>query len=175
MGGRVMRVEQPRMLSAGMGEVVMGFNEDVLHVSSLGSCVAVCLYSNKKNIALLGHVVLPEYKSRGQEPSLSKPVKYADIAIPYMVRILTSRYNVPLSDCRAKIVGGAQMFAVLRDVEDRLQIGMRNVAVIKKMLVDLGIELVAEETGGTTGRTVRFHATTKQLTIRTKGDQLTTY
>jgi len=46
-----------------------------------------------------------------------------------------------------------------------MQIGERNIKAAKRALRDLGIPLVAEDTGGTYGRTMRFHISDGKVTI----------
>lgn len=53
----------------------------------------------------------------------------------------------------AKIAGGAQMFA-FQNATDIMRVGTRNAEAAKKILKDLNIKIIAEDTGGTYGRTV---------------------
>jgi chemotaxis protein CheD len=63
------------------------------------------------------------------------------------------------------MAGGAQMFAFAGS-GDTMRIGPRNVESCKEMLVDLGIPLIAEDTGGNYGRTIELDSETGVLNIR---------
>ena len=66
----------------------------------------------------------------------------------------------------AKIAGGAQMFA-FANATDVMRVGARNAEASKKMLKDLGIRLIAEDTGGTYGRTVSINLENGDYIVKT--------
>ena len=70
------------------------------------------------------------------------------------------------SKLKAKIAGGAQMFQFSVG-SDLMRIGPRNVAAVKKALLELQIELLAEDCGGNNGRTIEFNPISKIVTIKT--------
>ena len=73
----------------------------------------------------------------------------------------------------AKIAGGAQMFSIPGALNPAnvpgpapgLHIGERNVDSTKKTLKELRIPLLAEDTGGSHGRTMYFNVGTGDVTI----------
>ena len=67
---------------------------------------------------------------------------------------------------KAKIAGGAQMFQFTSN-NDSMRIGPRNVEAVKAQLKILNIPLLAEDTGGNSGRTIEFNPQTSKLQIRT--------
>lgn len=70
-------------------------------------------------------------------------------------------------DMVAKLAGGAQMFEVTRS--EFMNIGKRNVEAAKKILDELKIPIVAEDTGGNYGRTIIFYSEDGRLEIKTIG------
>ena len=62
---------------------------------------------------------------------------------------------------KAKIAGGAQMFQF--GSSDTIRIGPRNVEAVKKELKRLSIPIIAEDTGGSSGRTIEFNPSTSML------------
>jgi chemotaxis protein CheD len=70
---------------------------------------------------------------------------------------------------KAKIAGGAQMFAVPGANTDFLAVGARNIKETTDMLAKAGVSLIASETGGNKGRTVEFSTSTWMLAIKTLG------
>ena len=73
----------------------------------------------------------------------------------------------------AKIVGGASMFGQLV-ASTGINVGERNVAATRDVLVAHGIPLVAEDTGLDYGRSVYFHLTDGRLEVRSlkRGDRV---
>lgn len=140
-----------------------------IRTSGLGSCVGVILYEETKNIAGMIHVMLPESSlSRSDELNVAK---FADTSIPAMIKILQAE-GLSTFRLKAKIAGGAQMFQ-LTIASDSMKVGPRNVEAVKEALSKHNIPIVAEDTGGNSGRTIEFNPDTKLLNIRTasKGEK----
>ena len=72
----------------------------------------------------------------------------------------------------AKMAGGAQMFA-FANATDIMRVGARNAAAAKEVLGQLGIPIVAEDTGGTYGRTVSINLESGSYHVKTidKGEK----
>ena len=81
-------------------------NKPVELVTSVGSCVAICLHDPVNKCGGLAHVMLPKSAIAPQEPL---PAKFADTAVPALAKAVRefSRSEARLS---AKIAGGANMF-----------------------------------------------------------------
>ena len=144
----------------GMGDVGFGKDDEVLVTLALGSCVALVIYDPKMKVGGLAHVMQPNSRSG----EAGKPGKYADTAVPYMLRNLV---NMGSSRERlvAKIAGGATMFPYA-DVSE--SIGKKNVDAVKDMLNRYGIRLIAEDTLGNVGRSVKFYVSNGKMLIKTK-------
>lgn len=131
----------------------------------LGSCVGVSLYDPGTGVGGLLHVMLPE--ARQAAGNALKPAKYADTGIAVLVDALRRR-GASLRRLEAKLAGGAQMFAGA-DEKFLFNIGQRNAEVARRVLKDLGIRVLAEDAGGTSGRTMILDTATGQVIIRTLG------
>ena len=70
----------------------------------------------------------------------------------------------------AKIAGGAQMFS-FQNKSELVRVGDRNVEASKKKLKELGIPIIAEDTGDSYGRTVIFYPETGDFVIRAVGKE----
>lgn len=125
----------------------------------LGSCVGIALYDQKKKAGGLLHVMLPD--STGFKDT-SKWEKFADLAIPKVVDELTG--DNPKSAV-AKIAGGASLFN-FSSKNKSLQIGKRNIEMVKKVLEDLGIPIIGEHIGGDSGRTMFVDLEKFDVTVR---------
>ncbi|WP_305880117.1 chemotaxis protein CheD [Sporosarcina sp. Marseille-Q4943] len=150
------------VIKVGIADMKVVHAPDTIRTSGLGSCVGVVLYDETKKIAGLLHIMLPD-SSLGRSESLN-PAKFADTGIYSLMEMLKAEGVRPLS-LKAKIAGGSQMFQF--GSSDSIRIGPRNVEAVKKELARLSIPLVAEDTGGSSGRTIEFDPVTSALNIRT--------
>ncbi|MDR3264910.1 MAG: chemotaxis protein CheD [Synergistaceae bacterium] len=131
----------------------------------LGSCIGLVIFDPVAKIAGMAHIMLPD--SRGAKTA-EKVGKFADIAVPTVIDEMIKK-GASKARMKAKIAGGAQMFALPDAPTDFLAVGSRNVKETTAFLAKAGIALVASDTGGNKGRTVEFSTTTWMLTIKTLG------
>jgi chemotaxis protein CheD len=68
----------------------------------------------------------------------------------------------------AKIAGGAKMFN-FSSKNDSMNVGKRNAEAVRKLLKALGIRIVADDCGGTFGRTITFNSENGDLKVKTIG------
>ncbi len=147
-----------KTLSVGMGQAMLGDRNTRLS-AILGSCVAVVLWHPRLNLGAMAHVVLPDSHGKSEMPA-----KFADTAVPYLVRTLESK-GCNRSGLMAKLAGGACMFKG----GGPLQIGDDNIAACRTHLQRLGIPIAAEDLGGTGGRKVTMDFTNGSLTVEIAG------
>lgn len=115
----------------------------------LGSCVAVCLWDSQLRVGGLNHFLLPS------PPSAEPPsARYGDTAIPWLLARLEA-LGSQRRTLRAKLFGGASVGPGVRS-SGRMHLGERNVELARRLLAELGISVVAEDLGGTSGRKLRF-------------------
>ena len=152
-------------------EIIVGVAEfytvtapQMLMCIGLGSCVGIAIYDLRAGIAGLAHAMLPRFDDGKDKQNAAK---YADSVIYVMVDELIER-GATKANLKAKIAGGAQMFQFLSS--DTLNIGLRNSDVAKETLKKEHIQLVAEDVGGTKGRTVRFNPTDGSYSIQIGGE-----
>jgi chemotaxis protein CheD len=131
-----------------MGELAVSSNAgDVLVSLGLGSCIGLALVDQRRGIAGLAHVMLPEALAGGGPAG-----KFADLAVPELIA-QTTALGTTKSMLKAVLVGGAQMFAL--GGSGALDIGVRNDTAVRAALAKERIAIVAAETGGSKGRTIR--------------------
>ena len=135
---------------------------NTIRTSGLGSCVGIVLYDEFKKIAGMVHIMLPD--SGLDRSKKINEAKYADTGIYTLMELLKAEGVRPMS-LKAEIAGGAQMFQF--GSSDTIRIGPRNVEAVKSELKRMGIRLMAEDTGGSSGRTIEFDPATCLLNIRT--------
>ena len=149
-------------LMARMAEIAVSRHEaDVLVALGLGSCIGVALLDRASLVAGLAHVVLPESRPGG-----STPGKFADTAIPELLRQVTG-LGGSASNLHAVLAGGAQMFAA--GTSAALDIGRRNEQAVRAALAAAGIPVTTTLTGGNAGRTMRVHIGAGLVTCKQAG------
>ncbi len=148
-------------ISVGIADLKIVRSPDVLVTFALGSCVGICLYDPNVKVAGMSHVLLP---SAAQMPNSNTPMKFADSAIPMLIRKMEI-FGVKAANMKAKIAGGAQMFAT-RGPSTIGNIGDRNVESVKATLAALRIPIIAEDTGKDYGRTLYFSPDDFKMVIK---------
>jgi chemotaxis protein CheD len=149
-----------------MGTVRMGEIEvskragDELVARGLGSCIGLALIDRASGVAGMAHVVLPE--SGGADPDHGK---FADLAVPALIAQM-QKAGAVLRRFEAVIAGGARMFDL-----GEMDIGARNAAAVYAGLARSGVTILAAETGGNRGRTLRLTVGEFIVTIKEAGGQ----
>jgi chemotaxis protein CheD len=134
-----------KTISVGISDYNIALMGDVLVTYALGSCVGICLYDPVSKIAGLSHIMLPTAADFLDSPSIVQMGKYADTAIELLMKQMLNS-GASRIRLRAKIAGGAQMFAPTNNTS-LAAIGERNVIAVKKELARLRVPIVAEDTG----------------------------
>lgn len=151
-------------IKVGMADLKHTRHPGGLLTLGLGSCVGIALYDKKTKMIGLAHIMLPwSFQAKNN----ANKAKFADTGIRLLLEnMLESGANK--RSIVAKIAGGAQMFAFSAS-SDMMRVGQRNVEATKIVLQELGIPLIAEDTGGNHGRTIEFYSEDGRLMIKTIG------
>lgn len=147
-----------------MGEVQVA-RDAILATFGVGSCVAIVLFDRESHIGGMAHVMLTSEKATSMQIA-AHPFRYVEKAIPelmtHMLKAGAKKYAL-----QAFLAGGAQMFSLYRDPSNA--IGPQNIAMAQQVLASSGIPITKEETGGKSGRNVRFDCSTGAIMIDAKG------
>ena len=157
------------MIKVGMADLNICHSPDAITTLGLGSCVGVALYDKTTHIAGLVHVMLPDSTKVRQNQNKAK---FADTGIDLLIEML-EKEGVRKQSLTAKIAGVAQMFAFSSNIV-MIRVGERNVEAVKQKLRDLGIRILAEDTGLNYGRTVEFYPETGDFVIKSVGKPVKT-
>ncbi|HEX8618106.1 MAG TPA: chemotaxis protein CheD [Thermoanaerobaculia bacterium] len=114
----------------------------------LGSCIAVGLWDDEREIGGINHFMLPH-----QPASFDPSDRFANFAMPRLIEKLVDA-GARETRLRAKVFGGACVLG-LSSTPDHL--GMKNRHAAIEFLAARRIPVVAEETGGDVGRKLIFH------------------
>lgn len=135
-------------------------NKPIELVTTVGSCVAICLYDFSNRCGGLAHIMLPKSGIASQD---CLPAKFADTAVPALVHAVR-KISGDKTCLSAKIAGGANLFSNLSN--NGPNIGAKNVEAVKAALCANKIELVAEDVGGPYGRRIAFNIGNGVATVR---------
>ena len=141
-----------------MGQIAL-IAEDELAGAVLGSCIGLAIYHPRFNVAAVAHIVLAQSAGRSGMPG-----KFADTAIPEMLRLLAAE-GVSPTGLVSKLAGGSNMFGS----NGPIQVGEANHAAVVELLKHSAIQVAAEDVGGSKGRRIRFDPTSKDMLIEIAG------
>lgn len=150
-----------RTVTVGISDLNVVKAPDILVTYALGSCVGICLYDSVTKIAGLSHIMLPS-SELNKDPK--QAYRFADTAIVILVQKMVAA-GASRARLKAKIAGGAQMFAAITK-SSISNIGDRNVAAVKKTLAELRIPIIADDTGKNYGRTLYLSAEDGSMRIK---------
>ncbi len=153
-----------RMIKVGMADLAVCKPPDNITTLGLGSCIGIALYDPTTKVTGLAHIMLPDSTQIRNNSNIEK---FADTGIQKLYDDML-KAGAKKGRIVAKIAGGAQMFA-LKD--SGMNVGARNALASKAKLKQLGIRLLAEDTGLNYGRTVEIYSANGDYVIKAVGKQ----
>ncbi len=151
-----------QQIRVGISELRVARAPAELATFGLGSCLGIVLYDPEQRLGGLAHTLLPAPRAGREEERRSK---FVNTAIGQMVEQL-EELGAVRGRLWAKVVGGANMFESLNPTPDE-GIGARNARSAREVLTAMGIPLLAEDVGGSHGRTVFFDLASGEVRVRT--------
>jgi chemotaxis protein CheD len=168
ISGAVNRYRDPRLereiVSIVVGGCVVTDDENLVIATTLGSCIAACIYDPDACIGGMNHFLLPDAK----HDKLSDSARYGSAAMEQLINRLLKQTG-RRDRLRAKVFGGANV-----NIGNALRgstIGQRNAEFVMDYLATEGIPTVSWDIGGTSARAVRFFPTTGRSQRRLVGDE----
>ncbi len=152
------------IIKVGMADLKTCKAPDGVTTLGLGSCVGIAIRDPITKVGGLAHAMLPDSTRIKNNSNI---YKFVDTGIDELVRLLVSQ-GASRTRLVAKIAGGAQMFS-FQNKSDMVRVGEQNVLASKKKLAEMGIPLLAEDTGLNFGRTVIFYPENGDFVIRAVG------
>ncbi|MBO5246267.1 MAG: chemotaxis protein CheD [Eubacterium sp.] len=157
------------VIKVGMADLKTGKSPDILTTLGLGSCIGIALWDPVTKIGGLAHVMLPDSMKIRNNSNIAK---FADTGITELVRQM-EELGVARKRIVAKIAGGARMFEVSGTTSVG-NIGEKNAIASKNKLKELGIPILAEDTGLNYGRTVELDCSNGNYIIKAVGKPIKT-
>lgn len=149
----------------GIGEIQAVQGEATFICIGLGSCIGLFVTDRTAGVSAMAHFMLPKAFDK---TTSDRPAKFADTGFVALVEMV-ERLGADRTRLKAIFAGGAHVLQS-RVVNTHLEFGIRNTRTVKEMIEEYGIEVLAEETGGTKGRTFSVDSSTGKATIRTAGE-----
>jgi chemotaxis protein CheD len=126
-------------------------------ITILGSCVSVCLYDKRQQIAGINHYLMP-----GSLEDEAGNAHKGHGAIRMLVKSMLNR-KCEIGDLQAKVFGGSNS---INKEDTKFDIGRRNIEVALELLKESNIPVVASHTGGVYGRKIIFNTGTGKVLMR---------
>lgn len=137
--------------------------EGVLAALALGSSLCICMYDEERRLGGMVHALLPCRSSeRGNSHRFC--VETAVLRL-YQAMLESGAQKETLC---AKMAGGARLFSY-QDRSRGEDVGRSNVEQAHRILQELHIPVIAEDTGENYGRTAYFYIEDGRLEIETAG------
>ena len=155
------------VIKVGMADLNLCRDPDIITTLGLGSCIGIALYDPSTKIGGLAHIMLPDSTKMRNNSNIAK---FADTGIEELLNRMIKAGAVK-SRLVAKIAGGAKMFEV-SGLSDIGNVGQRTAEASRAKLKQLGIRLIAEDTGLNYGRTVELHCDNGDYYIKSVGKPL---
>ena len=155
--------DEVQPIQIGMAEMVISKTPATI-ITTVGSCIALCMYDPIIKIGGMVHIVLPNNPFPSEEKKIKQ--KYADTAVMALFSGLILE-GADRERIRAKIAGGANMFLKFGLKCEALDIGANNAKMTKKKLAEIHVPLIAEDTGGNHARRIKFDTDSGRMTVIT--------
>lgn len=138
-----MKHETEQVITVIQGDFAISDGPQVVLTTVLGSCIAVCLHDRNRRIGGMNHFLLAGGGDR------SSSLRYGTNAMELLINGLLKRGS-DRGSLEAKIFGGASILGNGRNI------GASNAEFARDFLRDEAIPCLAESTGGSQARRIRF-------------------
>ena len=152
------------LIKVGMADLKVAKAPDTLTTLGLGSCIGLTLYDPVKKVGGLVHDRLQDSTKLKNNTNIAK---FGDTGIRELLKQILA-IGANQRRLVSKIAGGACMFET-SGLSSIGNVGARNAEQAKLVLKQLGIPLVAEDTGLNYGRTVELDCNTGDFLIKSVG------
>jgi len=131
-------------------------------VTVLGSCIAVCIFDQRKKIGGMCHYYLPE-PAQDKIITENEEDKYGVFAIKNLLRHFKENGS-RREDLLVKVVGGGHVLSQIAQSDDA--VGSANIKMARQIIRQFGLRIAAESVGGFHGRKVRFYSESGKLELK---------
>ncbi len=115
-------------------------SDDILVMTTLGSCIAACLWDRRAGIGGLNHFMLPESSGSPDDTAGGRGGRYGAFAMELLINQMM-KHGAARSQLEAKVFGGGQVVAGM----DTLNVGERNTRFVLDYLKTERIPVVSKD------------------------------
>jgi chemotaxis protein CheD len=134
--------------------------------TTLGSCVAVCLYDPFNKVIGMNHIMISREENKsGKLFCFQEDGKYGDCAMDLLLHEMLNQ-GAKLKNMLAKVFGGASLLKPSEACTADYCIGNENVKFALNYLTINSIPLVTKATGGEQGRVLRFYSSDLSVWVK---------
>lgn len=138
------------------GQMFVGENSEEIF-TTLGTCVAFCVYDQKKKMGGIIHYLLP----KKTEEETSNSLNYAEKAIPALLKELKNR-GCRKEDLHVTIIGGNS----IGETDISKEIATANVQIALEWVKKLGLSYYHRPSQGSEGQQILFKLASGELLIK---------
>jgi len=139
---------QAHTLKVFLGHHLVSDRPDVMMVTTLGSCVAACVYDPAAAVGGMNHFLLPDVPET-ETGAADAASRYGSVAMERLINEILSRGG-RRSRLEVKVFGGARV------IDSSLDVGRQNAAFVLDYLRREGLTLAGQDLGGTSARRVHY-------------------
>ncbi len=126
-------------------------------MTTLGSCISVCMHDPEARVGGMNHFLLPECRGAGSGNNLS--MRYGINAMETLFNEIIKRGGKK-SRLVVKAFGAGKVINITNDI------GARNQLFLKQYIADEGLKLATQDLGGNFPRGVIFYPSTGKAFVR---------
>ena len=156
------KIVEYNLIEVPMGGMGVAQAPHRLITRGLGSCLGIIFWDPLKKFGAMAHPMLPDInKARMQ----ANPSRFVNSAITTLLEEFEKKGSIR-SRIEIKFFGGAHMFSFI-NADSSLNVGQKNIDMAHQIFKEMGLKVLAEEVGGTFGRTVELNAETGKVLVKT--------
>jgi chemotaxis protein CheD len=155
-------VMESTLIEVQMGKMELAQAPERLVTRGLGSCLGITIYDPIKKIGAMVHPMLPDIDKSKIKSNQSRFVNSGiRLAMQELEKkgCFRSRFEV-------KMFGGAHMFSFI-NTDSALNVGQKNIEMAHAVFQEFNMKILAEEVGGTFGRTIELDTETGKVLVKT--------
>lgn len=128
----------------------------------LGSCISVCLFDARLNIAGMNHYVLPKRINGGVSSAVPESARFGEDAL-WMLLSRVENKGALRTRLTAKVFGGAS--SINPNCKEGC-VAADNITIARVFLYEKNIPIVFEDVGGSIGRRIYFDTSDGEVLVR---------
>ncbi len=139
---------QAHTLKVFLGHHQVSDRPDVMMVTTLGSCVAACIWDPAAAVGGMNHFLLPDVPD-SETGGADAAARYGSVAMEWLINDILSRGG-RRERLEVKVFGGARV------IDSSFDVGRKNGAFVLDYVRREGLTLAGQDLGGSSARRVHF-------------------